>query len=374
MKLITEWFQRVFADRQAMILVIILALGTAVILLLGKMLAPVIAGAIIAYLLEGVVRWLERRGVPRIIGVSVVFLAFCAFVLVMLFGLAPLIYRQLNQLVQLFPTIITKGQDALMQLPQNYPRLIDEEQVNNIALMIRREIASLGQNIVSWSLASVVGFITIIVYLVLVPLLVFFFLKDKDRIVHWFRSFLPSDYSLASQVWSEVDLQIGNYVRGKFWEILIVWSMSTVAFTFLGLQFAVLLGLMVGVSVLVPYIGAAVVTLPVAVVGFTQWGWSSEFIWLMGAYGVIQFLDGNILVPLLFSEVVDLHPIAIIVAVLAFGGVWGFWGVFFAIPLATLVQAVLKAWPAGGHARAHGHESQPDPPHAEAEERDVAVG
>jgi putative permease len=126
MKLITEWFQRVFADRQAMILVIILALGTAVILLLGKMLAPVIAGAIIAYLLEGVVRWLERRGVPRIIGVSVVFLAFCAFVLVMLFGLAPLIYRQLNQLVQLFPTIITKGQDALMQLPQSYPRLIDE--------------------------------------------------------------------------------------------------------------------------------------------------------------------------------------------------------------------------------------------------------
>jgi putative permease len=65
----------------------------------------------------------------------------------------------------------------------------------------------------------------------------------------------------------------------------------------------------------------------------------------MGAYLVIQALDGNVLVPLLFSEVVNLHPIAIIVAILVFGGLWGFWGVFFAIPLATLVQAVLKAWP-----------------------------
>ena len=65
----------------------------------------------------------------------------------------------------------------------------------------------------------------------------------------------------------------------------------------------------------------------------------------MIAYLVIQALDGNVLVPLLFSEVVDLHPIAIIVAVLVFGGIWGFWGVFFAIPLATVVQSVLKAWP-----------------------------
>jgi putative permease len=112
----------------------------------------------------------------------------------------------------------------------------------------------------------------------------------------------------------------------------------------MGLQFAMLLGLMVGLSVVVPYIGAAVVTLPVAIVALFQWGWSSEFMWLMIAYSIIQAIDGNILVPLLFSEVVDLHPIAIIVAVLVFGGLWGFWGVFFAIPLATVVQAILKAW------------------------------
>jgi putative permease len=80
-------------------------------------------------------------------------------------------------------------------------------------------------------------------------------------------------------------------------------------------------------------------------IAWFQWGWSPEFIWLSVAYGVIQALDGNVLVPMLFSEVVNLHPVAIVVAILLFGGFWGFWGVFFAIPLATLVQAVINAWP-----------------------------
>ncbi|KOO09875.1 permease, partial [Vibrio xuii] len=94
-----------------------------------------------------------------------------------------------------------------------------------------------------------------------------------------------------------------------------------------------------GLSVLIPYIGAAAVTVPVAMVGLFQWGLSPDFYWLLLAYGIIQALDGNVLVPVLFSEAVNLHPVAIIIAVLVFGGLWGFWGVFFAIPLATLVKA-----------------------------------
>ena len=76
-----------------------------------------------------------------------------------------------------------------------------------------------------------------------------------------------------------------------------------------------------------------------------QWGVAPEFYYAVIAYGVIQALDGNVLAPLLFSEVVNLHPVAIIVAILFFGGIWGFWGVFFAIPLATLINAIVEAWP-----------------------------
>ena len=102
---------------------------------------------------------------------------------------------------------------------------------------------------------------------------------------------------------------------------------------------------MVGLSVFGAFIGAAIVTLPVFVIAVLQFGWSLDLGWVMLAYAIIQFLDGNVLVPLLFSEAVDLHPITIIVAVLAFGGLWGLWGVFFAIPLATLIKAIYVAWP-----------------------------
>ena len=86
-------------------------------------------------------------------------------------------------------------------------------------------------------------------------------------------------------------------------------------------------------------------TIPVVVVAYFQFGVTPDFYWVVGAYLLIQVLDGNVLVPLLFSEAVNLHPVAIVIAVLFFGGLWGLWGVFFAIPLATLVNAILSAWP-----------------------------
>ena len=345
MKIISDWFRRVLTDPQTVILVVLLVVCTTVVLLMGEMLAPVIAGVIIAYLLEGLVGLLQKRHIPRFPAVLIVFFLFSAFVLFMLLGLMPLLYRQLNQLVQQLPNMILKGQDLLLSLPAKYPTILSEEQIRQVIESMRAELLNLGQTVLSWSLASVVGVITLVIYVFLVPLLVFFFLKDKERIIDWFRNFLPTDYTLAKQVWHDVDLQLGNYVRGKFWEIIIIWSATFTTFVLMGLQFAMLLGLIVGLSVIIPYIGAAVVTFPVAIIAWFQWGWTMDFAWIMAAYAIIQALDGNVLVPLLFSEVVDLHPIAIIVAVLVFGGLWGFWGVFFAIPLATVVQSVLKAWP-----------------------------
>ena len=176
-------------------------------------------------------------------------------------------------------------------------------------------------------------------------MLVFFFLKDKTPILAWFGGFMPGARDLANQVWSEVDKQIANYVRGKFWEIVIVWAVSYITFSAFGLQYSMLLAVLVGLSVVIPYVGATVVTVPVLLVAWFQWGWGADFIWITVAYLVIQAFDGNLLVPLLFGEVVSLHPVAIIVAILVFGGLWDFWGVFFAIPLATLVNAILHAWP-----------------------------
>ena len=344
MEIIRQWFHRYFSDPQAVLLAVLLVGGFTVVLTMGKMLAPVLASIVIAYLLEGIIHALECRGAPRFQVVLLVFMVFMAFILFLMFGVVPLLWEQTGELVRELPNYLAHGQQALLRLPEHYS-FISEAQIRELIELLRKEMTVQGQRILSLSLASIPGLITLLVYLILVPLLVFFFLKDKSRIVQWVTSFLPTERRLANQVWHEMDLQLGNYVRGKFWEILIVGVTTFVVFVLMGLKYTLLLAVLVGLSVVVPSIGAAVVTIPVALIAYFQWGWGADFAWLMVAYGIIQALDGNVLVPLLFSEVVNLHPVAIIVAVLVFGGLWGFWGVFFAIPLATLFSAILRAWP-----------------------------
>lgn len=345
MNVIRAWYERNFSDPQAVILALFLISGFVIVIFWGRMLAPLLVSVVIAYLLEAIVLSLEKKGMPRISSVLIVFIVFVFVFLLLILMLIPVLSGQVAQLMQELPRQIDGGQQLLMRLPEMYPQLISEDQVKDIMSTLRRELTDFGQTLLSISISSIPGLIALAVYLILVPLLVFFFLKDKRLILNWIASYLPKQRSLSARVWAEMDQQIGNYVRGKFSEILIVGSTSYVVFVLMGLNYAALLGALVGLSVIIPYIGAAVVTIPIAMIAFFQWGWGSEFAYLIVAYGIIQALDGNVLVPLLFSEAVNLHPVAIIVAVLLFGGLWGFWGVFFAIPLATLVKAVLNAWP-----------------------------
>jgi len=345
MNLLTSWFRRTLADPQVVILGLVLIAGIAIVAGLGRMLAPVFASIVIAYLLEAVVARMQILGLPRLSSVLLVFLLFLTSLFFLLFGLVPMLTRQLTQLVQQLPSYITQGQELLLQLPQRYPQFVSEKQIQELIGNAGNELAQGGQLFLTWSLTSVGTVVGLLVLLVLIPVLVFFILKDKDLLIDWFKGYLPVERHLVSSVWADVEAQIANYVRGKAGEILIVGAVSYITFVSLGLQYSALLATIVGFSVLIPYIGAAVVTLPIALVAYFQWGWGWSFGQVMIAYAIIQALDGNVLVPLLFSEALNLHPVAIIVAILVFGGLWGFWGIFFAIPLATVVQAVLKAWP-----------------------------
>jgi putative permease len=342
-ELFRNWYNRYFSDPQVFILGILLILGLVFILLLGKMLVPVFAGIAIAFLLDGLVSLLLRCRIPRRISVVVVFVIFFVCLVVSLVGLLPLLSEQIGQLFQQLPSMIAGVQKALMLLPERYPDFISEVQIRKIIVFLSSELTNLGQRLLSLSLASVRGVVSIIAYLILVPFLVFFFLKDKAVILHWLGGLLPEERGLATEVWHEVNQQITNYIRGKMWEIIIVSVATYVTFLALKLEFAMLLALFVGLSVLIPYIGAAVMYLPVALIAYFQWGLSAEFLYALIAYSIIQLLDGNLLAPLLLSGVVNLHPVAIIAAVLIFGGLWGFWGLIFAVPLATLVHAVMKA-------------------------------
>lgn len=343
---IKERLKRILPNSQAVALALILIVSFVLIFSLSTILMPVFASVVFAYLLDGVVAKVEKI-LPRLAAVYLVFFGFLACLGVVLFVLMPMVSSQAVQLVQRIPEILKSAQAEIMRLPEIYPQFFSEEGIRGAVFSIQDELLNYGQDLISNSAASVVGIVTAIVYLFLVPLMVFFFLKDKKVLVAWFVQFLPRDRHLTVSVWKEVDMQIANYVRGKFAEVLILGAASFVTYSFMGLNYAMLLSVLMGLSVVIPYVGATLVTFPVLGVAIIQWGVTTdEFMYVAIAYSIIQAIDGVVLVPLLFSEAVNLHPVAIIVAILFFGGFWGFWGVFFAIPLATVVKAVLNAWPA----------------------------
>ena len=345
LNIIGGWLNRYFSQEDAVYLVVALSLVLVLLYTLGGALAPVLTGLVIAFLLEGMVSRLQSLRMPRIVAVNISVLLFVSTVMAVVFLVVPLLWQQLQSLGRLVPTLVTRLQEGLINLAERFPEYVTEAQVAAIVEQGARELGIVSGTILESAFSQVFSVFGLLIYLVLVPISVFFLLKDKDALMLWAVSILPKKRPLLDSVGKEMNAQLGNYVRGKVLEILIVGAVTFLTFVLFGLNYAALLAVIVGVSVLIPFVGAAIVTLPVFAVAVLQFGWSLDLGWIMLAYLFIQFLDGNVLVPLLFSEAVDLHPITIIIAVLAFGGIGGIWGVFFAIPLATLIKAIYSAWP-----------------------------
>ena len=339
------WVNRYFSRPDAIFLIAAILVLSLVLYTLAGALAPVLTGLILAFLLKGLVGRLERFGSPRLLAIIVAMIILIGTVSTAVLLVVPLLWQQAADLLALAPSLIGMLRDALSSLSEAFPEFITEEQIRGVVNESSKELGNLSAFLLESAFSQVFSLFGLLIYLVLVPISVFFLLKDKELLMTHMNSLLPKDRPLLDTVGSEMNAQLGNYVRGKVIEILLVGTVTFVTFLFFGLNYAALLGVLVGISVLIPFIGAAIVTLPVFMIAVLQFGWSFDLAWVMLAYGVIQFLDGNVLVPLLFSEAVDLHPITIIVAILAFGGLWGLWGVFFAIPLATLIKAIYVAWP-----------------------------
>ena len=341
-----KWSQVYFADEEAIGLLLIILVGLMTVLYFGHIMAPVLAALIISYLLLGLLNRLAQW-MPDSLAFYFAYCLFIGICLSAILFVIPLIIKQFTALLVESPKIFSKLQEQVVAMQQQYPELLSEAQLDSMTQTVAQHVAEAGQGLLSLSLASLPNIFAIMVYGVLIPLLVFFFLRDRELILAWFAKLLPKNRPMMNAVWQEMNVQVANYVRGKAIEILFVGVASLVVFLMLGLNYAALLALGVGLSVIVPYVGAVAITIPVTLVAFWQFGITDQFWWVLIAYFVIQFIDGNVLVPLVFSEAVNMHPLAIILAVLFFGGVWGLWGVFFAIPLATLIKALLQAWPQG---------------------------
>lgn len=324
-------------------LLLVIAAVVAVIALLGEPLLPFFIALVLAYFLDGGVQRLRRWKDNRPLAVGVIYTAFLLGYVLVIAGPLRFAVQQGLQLARNFPAIAEKLKGLAFELRYVLEGFLPEGQRERMTGLIGEQLREAGELVLGKAFSGIPQATTWAIYLFLIPLLVFFLLKDKEPLLRGFSRLLPRERELVTRIWVEVEVKIANYVRGKVWELLIVGSVTAGVFYLLGFAYAAIMGLFTGLSVLIPFVGAIGVAVPVLVLGYVQWGATADLAWLIGAYAAIQFVDGNILAPLIFSEAVKLHPVYILLGVVVFGSLFGFWGVFFAIPLATLAAAIGNA-------------------------------
>jgi putative permease len=342
---INNLFRKIFSNEETLVFALLLTGAFLILFFLGNILTPFLISLIFAYLLVGMQTRLEDYGLNNVIAFTITFSFFLLLGIALMVWLGPLIYQQLQSLILEIPKWVNSFMLFVQNIPEKYPDLVSSDQITAFLQSLSGQITAISQDFLKASIAGIQNTATIAINLILLPILVFFFLFDRKSIISVFLSILPKERAMLQKVWVEMDGQLSNYARGKAIEIVIVGSAAAIIFMFFGLQYIALLSVLVGFSVLIPFLGAFIITLPVAAVGLLQFGFTFDFWLLMSAYLILQILDGNLLVPLLFSDAVKLHPVVIMLAVFVFGGMFGFWGVFFAIPIATLIKAIWNSWP-----------------------------
>jgi putative permease len=342
---INSFLKKIFSNEETIVFSFVIFCAFLMMTFFGSVLTPFLISIVVAYLLVGVQKKIESFNISSKWALVITFAIFIVTGAAMLLWLLPILYTQLQAFVLDVPELFNNFLEFVSTLPAKFPELVTSEQITVFFQAVSSELSSITQNIVKSSIAGIQSTITILLYIILFPILVFFFLFDRKNIMEGLSKLVPGNREMFSNIWTEMDMQLSNYVRGKTTEIFVVGLCAAIIFSLVGLKYSALLSVLVGLSVVIPYVGAFLVTVPVVIVGLLQFGLTSEFYILITLYLLLQILDGNLLVPIIFSDAVKLHPVAIILAVFIFGSMFGFWGVFFAIPMATFIKAVWNAWP-----------------------------
>ena len=237
--------------------------------------------------------------------------------------------------------------DVVLSMPEPLPSMLTLNLIKNSVRSARVAATNKMADVMRTQLMpSVVNAFTWLVYALIVPIFTFLMLYNKELLQNRAKIFiLPNNQQLMRKFWPSMHAQIAGYIRGKLMHITIIAIANTLAFMLLDMNYALLLGVGVGLSVVIPYVGAVIIAVPVVMVAIFQFGFSSTLIWVLIIYTIIQLLDSNVLTPMLFSKAMNLDAFSILAAILIFGNLWGFWGVFFAIPLATFVKTLIVGWP-----------------------------
>lgn len=310
--------------------------------LLGNVLLPFIVGGAIAYFLDPVADRLERMGLSRVAATSVISLIALLLVVLMVLAVIPTLVNQLKALVNAAPDISRQLQDFLLQ---RFPDLADStstirQTLAEIGLAIQARGAELAQGILS----SALGVISVVLFIVVVPVVAFYLLLDWDEMVARIDSMLPLDHApTIRRLAREIDAVLAGFVRGQVSVCITLGTFYAVALMAAGLQFGVIVGAIAGAITFIPYVGSIVGgVLAIGLALFQFWGDWVQIGLIAAIFAIGQFFEGNILTPRLVGKSVGLHPVWLLFALSAFGTIFGFVGMLVAVPVAASIGVLTR--------------------------------
>ncbi len=317
---------------------------------LGDVLLPFIVGGAIAYFLDPLADRLERMGLSRTAATTIISLVALFLVILLVLAVIPTLVNQLTALVNAAPDIAKRLQGFLLE---RFPSLADSTStIRQTLAEIGAAIQARGGQLAQGLISSALGVISVVVFIVVVPVVSFYLLLDWDRMLARIDAMLPLDHApTVRRLAREIDAVLAGFVRGQVSVCAILGTFYAAALMIAGLQFGLIVGAIAGAITFIPYVGSLVGgALAVGLALFQFWGDWVQIGIVAAIFGVGQFVEGNILTPRLVGKSVGLHPVWLLFALSAFGTVFGFVGMLIAVPVAAAIGVVTRFGVAQYHA------------------------
>ena len=341
---------------QATLLMLLVAVLLALIWLLQPILMPFLAGIALAYLGDPLVDKLEARGVSRTLGVLVVFVVFTTVVAAGLLVLVPMLLHEVVSLVTNIPVFVEWLQKTTSPLLMKYfnvdPFAISVADLRQRLATNWREAGGIASYVLSHMTASGFALVSWLVNAALIPVVAFYLLRDWDRMVAAIHRLIPREFQdPVVTVAKDCDEVLSAFIRGQLLIMLLLGCIYALGLTIVGINLAILIGMLAGLASIVPYLGFATGIVAATVAALFQFHDVPHVIYVAIVFGIGQVLEATVLTPLLVGDRIGMHPVAVIFAVLAGGQLFGFTGVLLALPVAAVIMVFLR------HAHARYKES-----------------
>jgi predicted PurR-regulated permease PerM len=328
-------------------LILALVSGTGILLyLLAPVLTPFILAALLAYIGDPLVDRLEAKKLSRTLAVSVVFFTLSLAALVLLFILVPLVEKQISIFISRIPTYIDWLQTTAMPWMQARFGIEQVPDVGELKQALQahwQQAGSLAVNVLAKISSSGAALLALLANIVLVPLVTFYMLRDWDVMVARIHGLLPRSIEpLVVKLVTESDDVLGAFMRGQLLVMLSLSVIYSVGLLLMGLDYALLIGIIAGLVSFVPYLGMIIGVLLAVAAGLFQFQ-DIVALWpLLVVFSVGQLLESFVLTPLLVGDKIGLHPVAVIFAIAAFGQLFGFFGILLALPVAAVIVVIIR--------------------------------